>query len=489
MAADDANPKTDSARSDPANQQDCPTVLIVVEPSGKQRLEFSQGGPEYSRRIAQKLVRAKVPSGTWNNYNCRGGTVVHFVSSDGEPLGVTQPLQKLQVCVVAEQKTVRGIFVRDLQGPNGKQIDMPSVADPSSMAADSDSQPHTPSTDVPTSGPKTPDDVAPLAAKPLADWGHLKTKSDTQRTGKPAAAKQLPDAASAVANAVPLPSRATGEAPSWAFDRTRTNSSSFASSEWGVSQNPVPQDEWKWLKPSAAAETQLRELLEDRNGDLHLKRQQTNEKRQQRREPLLKGPTWIDSFFQIARQKFRTLDTPLCRLAEVYLRPDYLAAPHADKKSATMIVDRAVGLMMTAKKSKKTALKKFAAELLARGQVPDIDKVEIAATARKELNQLAKNLSDPRTSLGDGLQIIMHDLGDSIRSEYEQMRKSGNESDKIEIIEKCRGALSVASKSKAFRQCTSEQRDELKGVINGWGDRITSYVNTNKLPQPGNRDR
>ena len=488
--ADESNPVTESNQRDSVPQHDLPTVRIICKPAGKMQLDFSQQSPEYSRRIAQKLVRAKVPSGAWNNYNCRDGTVVQFVSTDGTPLGEQQPLQKFLVSVLTNQNTVHGIFIRDLEGPDGAQIVIPPIA---AEAAETDN--HTglstnaaPSSDSPKSASNVTHAAGPLAVKPLADWGHLKTKTDTEKTGKPAAAKQLPDATSAAADEVSLPSRAAGEPPSWAFDRTKAGTSTFAASTWGVNQTTEQKEEWKWLNPSRAAETQLQDFLEQRNGDLHLKRRQTNELRRQKREPLLEGPTWIDSFFKIAKLKFGTLETPLCHLAEVYVRPDYLSAPHTDKKSATMTVDRVVGLLMSTKKSGKRALQKFAAELLERGKFPDVENVGVAGAARKDLSRLAKKLANPKTSLSDGLQIILQDMGDSIRFEYEQMRKSGNESEKLEIIKKCRGALAQAGKSKAFRNCNSEQREQLNGVINGWGDRLTSYVNTNKLPQPGNRD-
>ena len=465
MATKDTSLKSDA----PGSPSDGPTGVIVCAGSNRYCLDFSQRGSEYSRRIAQKLVQAKVPSGEWNNYNCRDGTVVHFFSIKGESIGEAQPLAKLKVCVVAEKKKVREILVRELQTTDGKVIEMPQFAK------------ETPAETVPV------EELAPLAAKPLANWNQLKTKTDTEKTGKPAAARTLPDASSAIASEVPLPPRPPGEPPTWVFDRNTADAKTMTSHAWGLGTDADDKDQWEWLKPTQAAENQLRELLEERNGDLHLKRQQANEKRRQRREPVAKGPTWIDSFFQIAKHKFSTLPNPLCRLTEVYLRPDYLSAPHEDTKSATMIVDRVVGLMMAAKKSKKTALHKFATQVLERGQVPDTEQVSIAGTARKNLSQLTNKLADPKTSAGDGLQIIMQDLGDSIRFEYEQMRKSGSEKEKLEIIDKCRGALSLASKSKAFRNCTSEQRDDLKGVINGWGDRITSYVNTNKLPQPGSK--
>jgi hypothetical protein len=279
-----------------------------------------------------------------------------------------------------------------------------------------------------------------------------------------------------------LSTRNAGEQPGWAFDRTKNQNAKFATGNWGVHQSQADKVQWQWMTPSRAAETQLWNLLKERNGELQLNRRRTNEKRKKMREQPLEGPTWIEGFFKIAKQKFGDIENPLCRLAEVYLRPDYLAAPHPDQKAATKAVDLVVGLLMIARKSGNSALQKFASELLDRGQYKEFENIEMVGASRKDLARLANKLADPKTSLSDGLHIIMQQLGDSIHHEYDQMRRNGNEGEKIESIDKCRQALSQAGKSKAFRNCTAEQREELKGVINGWNDRLVTYVNTNQLP-------
>ena len=480
-------PETDMTRRDDTAQGDLPIVRILCGSASGLRLDFSKQGTEYSRRIARKLVRARVSSKTWKNYTCRAGAVVQFVAPDGTTVGEARPLHRMRVKILVKQKTVRGIFIKDLQGPDGETIELPAMAKGPGTNRDVDpgeNTPAQPKASEPLSSET--DSVSPLASKPLANWNRLKTKKPVaENARRPAAAKQLPDAAASAAGSLPSQQRAAGEPPSWAFDRTKPGASTFAASTWGVPVAAREEQQWEWLTPSRSAEQQLRNLMEERNGDLHIKRQQTNERRRQKRETIVEGPTWIDSFFKIAKQKFGKLETPLCRLAEVYLRPDYLSAPHADKKSATMAVDRVVGLLIGARKTGKSALQKFAAEVLERGQYKDLENVQVAGATRKDLSQLVNKLSDPKTSMSDGLQIILNDLGDSIRFEYEQMRKTGNESEKIESIGKCRGALAQAEKSKAFRNCTAEQRDQLKGVIHGWGDRITSYVNVNQLPQKG----
>ncbi len=488
-ASQDSTPESNPGRDKRNPQHDPPTVRILYHPAGSLQLDFSKNSPEYSRRIAQKLVRAKIVSGQWNHYHCRDGTVVQLVSTHGTPLEQPQPLRSFQVNVWTEQKTVRGILIRNMTGPEGNKIALP-ITNTGETETNNQSGP----SHQKVSGPERTvsinemtSNISPLAATPLADWSRLKTKPGSKRQGKPAAAKQLPDKTTTNAPELPLPNRASGELPNWAFDRTKSQDSTFAASTWGLNQGSAAKEEWEWLKPSRATEKQLLELLQERNGELHLKRRQTNENRQRNPGPPREGPTWIDSFFKIANHKFGSLETPLCRLAEVYLRPDYLTAPHADKRSVTKTVDCVVGLLMTAKKSRKQALKQFAAELLERGKYPDVENISVAATTRKGLSQLTRKLVDPKTSIGDGLQIIMQDLGDSMHFEYEQMRKSASENEKIEIIATCRDALSHASKSKAFRNCNSEQREQLKGIINGWGDRLTSYVNTNQLPQPENR--
>ena len=463
-------------------QAGVPTVRIFDGQADGLQLDYSKQAPEYSRRIAQKIVRAKIPSDTWTIYTCREGTVVQFASTEGTELGKTYPLRKMQVKILVDQKTVQRILIRQPQGPNGENIVPPSVVVKQDAGAPvRTATNNTPQSPAPGSAASVIIDSSPLAAKPLANWAQLKTKQNARKTDKPAAAKPIPDATQRAVDAIPLPKRSPGEPPSWAFDRTRPGASTFAANTWGVS-NAAPK-EWKWLTPSRAAEKQLREFLEERNGELHIQRRQTNEKRRQKREPLLEGSTWIDSFFQIAQQKFRELQTPLCRLAEVYLRPDYLSAPHTDKKSATKVVDRVVELLLATKKSRKSALRQFAAEVLERGQYKELDTIEVAGVTRKDLNQLTNQLADPKTSLSDGLRIILQDLSDSIHHEYDQMRKTGNENEKINSITKCRDALTQAETSKAFRNCTAEQREQLKGVINGWGDRITSYTNVNQLPQ------
>ena len=475
--------ESDAGTREPVPQNDRPTVRIICDHSGNLQLDYSKQGPEYSRRIAEKLVHAKVSPGKWKNYKCRNSAVVQFVSADGTSVGPSQPVREIQVNLLVKQKTVCGILIRDPQGTDGEKIKVPKVGDDEPHSSkDRDRNAQTASSTLgPTVKSIETNVTSRLGLKPLANWGKMKTSSNTENTRKPTAAKRLPDAASSVARVFPLPNRVAGEPPSWAFDRTKDGASEFAANTWGIGATKEKKEEWSWMNPSRVAEQQLQELLEKRNGELHIRRQRNNERRRKNREPLLEGPTWIDSFFRIAKQKFGKLNTPLCRLTEVYLRPDYLAAPHADKKSATMAVDHVVELLMDARKSGKSALRKLAAELLVRGQYKEIERVEVAGATRKKLDQLANKLADPKTSLSDGLQIIMQDLGDSIRFEYNQMRRNGNEREKISSIGKCRSALAQAEKSKAFRNCTAEQREELKGVINGWDDRLTSYVNTNQM--------
>ena len=476
-------PVTESEATAGAPPHDVPTVRVICYQGGSLQLDYSERGPEYSRRMARKLARTKVPHDTWNNYSCRKGTVIQFVSDEGTPIGKTQPLKNIQVNLIGDQKQVQGILVRKPAGPGGSKIPIPTAAaGPTGLGNASGQSAKTTSA---AAGPSETADVPLLGSKPLANWSRMKTKPSPNKPEKPAAAKSLPDAARSAASAIPLSPRAAGEQPSWAFDRTKNRNAKLATSSWGVGQTQTDKIQWQWMTPSRAAETQLRNLLKERNGELHINRHRTNEKRKKMREQPLEGPTWIEGFFNIAKQKFGDIENPLCRLAEVYLHPDYLAAPHPDQKAATKAVDHVVGLLISARKSEKSALQKFASELLDRGQYKDLENTGVAGATRKGLTQLAKKLTDPRTSLSDGLHIILQQLGDSIHYEYDQMRRNGNEGEKIASIDKCRQALSQAGKSKAFRNCTAEQREELKGVINGWNDRLATYVTTNQLPPKG----
>ncbi len=475
-------PVTESEATAGTPQHDVPTVRVICDPGGGLQLDHSKRGPEYSRRIARKLARSKVPSDTWNNYSCRKGAVIQFVSDEGTSIGKTQPLTNIQVNLTGDQTKNQRILVRKPEGPDGRKILLPTATpDPTNLSEVSGQ-----SADTTSAAPSDTADVPLLGSKPLANWSRMKTKPSANQSGKPASAKPLPDAATSAASAIPFSSRATGEQPSWAFDRTKNKNTKLAAGSWGIRQAQTDKIEWQWMTPSRAAETQLRTLLKERNGELHINRRRLNEKRKKMREQPLEGPTWIEGFLNIAKQKFGDIENPVCRLAEVYLRPDYLSAPHPDQKAATKAVDHVVGLLITARKSGNSALQKFASELLDRGQYKDLEQVGVAGATRKDLTQLSKKLSDPRTSLSDGLHIILQQLGDSIRHEYDQMRRNGNEGEKIESIDKCRQTLSQAGRSKAFRNCTAEQREELKGVINGWDDRLVTYVNTNQLPPKGN---
>jgi hypothetical protein len=84
-------PATESEATAGTPQHDVPTVRVICDPEGGHQLDHSKRGPEYSRRIAGKLARTKVPPDTWNNYSCRKGAVIQFVSDEGTSIGKTQP--------------------------------------------------------------------------------------------------------------------------------------------------------------------------------------------------------------------------------------------------------------------------------------------------------------------------------------------------------------------------------------------------------------